>query len=158
LPFPSAEFDLTSKGATFFASDPAAAEPHMDPHEPSIHDASDMSMSGVEHFSPAGLAMPAVEASPSFHGDDVDAIFHNLVHLDTTEWANSRSQGLQDFGFADDMTFQAFCNDPERMAAPGAPFDQLENANAEFWPSGSLQAFTSNERYQNEDDRVGWWG
>jgi Fungal specific transcription factor domain len=157
LPFSSAELDRTLDGGSLLAPNPVMRDPSKDRTDQSVHDPSDMSMSGADQFSPAGLAIPTVEASPSFHGDDVDAIFHNLVHLDTTEWTNSRSQGLKDFGFADDMTFQAFCNDPERLVAPGAPFGQPQNGGAEFWPSGSLQTFPP-EKVQNQDERVGWWG
>lgn len=54
-------------------------------------------------------------SSPSFDGDEIDALFHEMAQLDTTEWTMDRTQGLKDFGFADDTTFEAFCNDPERL-------------------------------------------
>lgn len=47
---------------------------------------------------------------------DIDTIFKDLAYLDTTEWANRREEGLRDFGFIDDITFQAFCHDPDRLA------------------------------------------
>jgi hypothetical protein len=57
---------------------------------------------------------PSVATSPSFHGDEIDALFHEMAQLDTAEWATGRRQGLKDLGF-DDMTFEAFCNDPDRL-------------------------------------------
>ncbi len=53
--------------------------------------------------------------SPSFNGDEIDALFHEMAQLDTTQWTMDRTQGLKDFGFADDSTFEAFCNDPDRL-------------------------------------------
>ncbi|KAJ5160673.1 transcriptional regulator family: Fungal Specific TF [Penicillium canariense] len=46
---------------------------------------------------------------------DLDAIFKDLAYLDTTEWSNNREEGLKDFGFLDESTFQAFCHDPDRL-------------------------------------------
>ena len=57
----------------------------------------------------------SIATSPSFQGDEIDALFREMAQLDTTEWTNDRSQGLKDFGFHDDMTFEAFCNDPDRL-------------------------------------------
>lgn len=56
-----------------------------------------------------------VTTSPSFNGDEIDALFHEMAELDTTQWSLNRSQGLKDFGFQDDSTFEAFCNDPDRL-------------------------------------------
>lgn len=56
--------------------------------------------------------------SPSFQGDEVDAIFHEMAHLDNTDWTNERMLGLRDFGFNDESAFMEFCNDPERLAMP----------------------------------------
>jgi len=53
--------------------------------------------------------------SPSFNGDEIDALFHEMAELDTTQWSHDRSQALKDFGFSDDTTFEAFCNDPDRL-------------------------------------------
>ena len=75
----------------------------------------DITMSALSETAPAGLAMPMDNTSPSLQGDDIDAFFYNLAHLDTTEWTSNRQQGLQDFGFADESTFQAFCNDTTRL-------------------------------------------
>ncbi len=144
----------------------------------------DMPMTGLERSSsfieqssmPAGLAIPASDTSPSFQGDDVDAIFHNLAHLDTTDWTSGREQGLQDFGFADETTFQAFCNDPERLASSGgSSFGLLpNNTTVSFWPppgffpgrfgepdpqvqaSQILQSLSGNETYSNLPEGVGW--
>lgn len=63
-----------------------------------------------------GTAFPVT--SPSFQGDEVDAIFHEMAHLDTNEWTNERAMGLKDFGFTDESAFMDFCNDPERLAVP----------------------------------------
>lgn len=125
---------------------------------------------------PAGLSMPASDPSPSFHGDDVDTIFHNLAYLDTTDWTNNRERGLQEFGFADESTFQDFCNDPERMVpSGGTPFGLLANeATANFWPppgffpghfeepdpqveaSQILQSLSSNDPFPTLPESIGW--
>jgi hypothetical protein len=125
---------------------------------------------------PAGLSMPASDPSPSFQGDDVDMIFHNLAYLDTTDWTNNRERGLQEFGFADESTFQDFCNDPERMVnSGGTPFGLLANeANTNFWPppgffpghfgepdpqveaSQILQSLSNNDPYPTLPEGVGW--
>lgn len=103
-------------------------------------DGTDMSMSGISTSTPAGLAMPAAtDASPSFYGDEVDTIFHNLVHLDTTDWTDNRRKGLADFGFADEDAFQAFCNDPDRLLATNNSMEQTSfNAPTEPWPPPGL--------------------
>lgn len=70
--------------------------------------------------------------SPSFNGDEIDALFHEMAQLDTTQWTMGRTQGLRDFGFADDSTFEAFCNDPARLmlsdAYMGPAFNHGGNA------------------------------
>lgn len=63
---------------------------------------------GVQHN-------PSIATSPSFQGDEIDALFREMAQLDTTEWTSGRSQALKDFGFYDDTTFEAFCNDPDRL-------------------------------------------
>lgn len=60
-----------------------------------------------------------IAASPSFQGDEIDALFREMAQLDATEWTSGRTQGLKDFGFSDDMTFEAFCNDPDRLYSNG---------------------------------------
>jgi Fungal specific transcription factor domain len=126
---------------------------------------------------PAGLAMPATsQTSPSFQGDDVDAIFHDLAHLDTTEWTNNREQGLREFGFADDSTFQAFCKDPDRLVDRATPFDpsSMDDNATGFWPppgffpehfeetdphmeaSQILQSLAGNDQYPALPESVGW--
>ncbi|KAK5045674.1 hypothetical protein LTR84_009043 [Exophiala bonariae] len=65
--------------------------------------------------------------SPSFNGDEIDALFHEMAELDTTQWSLDRTQALKDFGFSDDTTFEAFCNDPDRLMLSDAymgPFGQ----------------------------------
>jgi len=146
----------------------------------------DVSMSGLEQpvlntsieqsSMPAGLSMPAGDTSPSFQGDDVDVIFHNLAYLDTTDWTNDRQQGLQEFGFADESTFQDFCNDPERMVpSSGTTFGLLgDESSANFWPppgffpahfdqpdpqveaSQILQSLSNNDAYPTLPEGVGW--
>ena len=99
----------------------------------------DMVMSGMGNLTPAGLAMPAAtEPSPSFYGDEVDAIFHNFVGLDTTDWTDNRQKGLAEFGFADEDAFQAFCNDPERLLTTNAIDNASFNAAADPWPPPGL--------------------
>ncbi|KAK6376481.1 hypothetical protein LTS17_007076 [Exophiala oligosperma] len=53
--------------------------------------------------------------SPSFDGDEIDALFHEMAQLDANEWSMDRTQNFKDFGFADASTFEAFCNDPDRL-------------------------------------------
>jgi hypothetical protein len=135
-----------------------------------------LSTSIEQQAMPAGLTMPASDPSPSFQGDDVDMIFHNLAYLDTTDWTNNRERGLQDFGFADESTFQDFCNDPERMVpSSGTPFGLLANeTTANFWPppgffpshydeqdpqveaSQILQSLSNNDPYPTLPEGVGW--
>jgi hypothetical protein len=99
----------------------------------------DMVMSGMSNVTPAGLAMPAAtEASPSFYGDEVDAIFHSFVGLDTTDWTDNRQKGLAEFGFADEDAFQAFCNDPERLLTTNAIGQAPLNAATDPWPPPGL--------------------
>ena len=99
----------------------------------------DMAMSGMSNITPAGLAMPAAtEPSPSFYGDEIDAIFHNFVGLDTTDWTDNRQKGLAEFGFADEDAFQAFCNDPERLLTTNAIDNASFNAAADPWPPPGL--------------------
>lgn len=99
----------------------------------------DIVMSAMNNPTPAGLAMPAAtEASPSLYGDEVDAIFHSFVGLDTTDWTDNRQKGLAEFGFADEDAFQAFCNDPERLLTTNAVRQASVNAATESWPPPGL--------------------
>lgn len=68
---------------------------------------------GTWSHQPAGLAFPTT--SPSFTGDEVDALFHEMAQLDTSVWANDRTTGYKDFGFPNETAFLEFCNDPERL-------------------------------------------
>ncbi|EFW22269.1 hypothetical protein D8B26_001020 [Coccidioides posadasii str. Silveira] len=64
--------------------------------------------------------------------NDLDSIFDDFAHLDTNEWTTRREQGLKDFGFADEIAFQAFCRDPDRVAATNP---LLRPASiADIWP------------------------
>ncbi|EEP76577.1 predicted protein [Uncinocarpus reesii 1704] len=64
--------------------------------------------------------------------NDLDSIFDDLAHLDTNEWTTSREQELKDFGFVDEIAFQAFCRDPERVAGTNP---LLRPASiADIWP------------------------
>lgn len=61
--------------------------------------------------------------SPSFDGDEIDALFDEMAQLDTSEWSSDRMQGLRDFGFTDESTFEAFCNDPGRLMLSNGNMD-----------------------------------
>ena len=63
---------------------------------------------------------------------DVDAIFRDIPHLGTVEWTGDRELELQTFGFADEFTFRAFCNDPERLVTDSTIFELSPSANP--WP------------------------
>jgi hypothetical protein len=65
-----------------------------------------------------GTYNASIATSPSFQGDEIDALFHEMAQLDTTEWTAGRNEGLRDFGF-DDSTFEQFCNDPDRLFSSG---------------------------------------
>lgn len=133
----------------------------------------DVDMSGLEqvHTNVTDIStMPTSLDDINFMTDDVDAIFRDLAHLDTTEWTNNREQGLKDFGFADDSTFRAFCNDPERLVT-GNSFFQT-SPSADLWPpnigqegapdrhleaSQILQSLSSNDQYPMiSEQRMGW--
>lgn len=106
--------------------------------------------------------------------DDVDAIFRDLAYLDTTDWTNDREQGLRDFGFADENTFQAFCNDPERLVPNTVLPQPPGHARPDFWPppgffpghfpaprsnfegTQMLQPPSESERFPTIPESVGW--
>ena len=102
----------------------------------------DTAMSGIDVTSSAvstSQTAPIVPSSPSFQGDDVDAIFHNLVYLDANDWTATRAGGFHDLGFADDLTFQAFCDDPERLAQPAGGSTQQSMPTLGLWqPDAAL--------------------
>lgn len=100
----------------------------------------DISMSGTEPVSAGTMILPSSQSSPSFQGDEVDAIFHNLVHLDANEWANTNSGSFQELGFADNSSFQAFCDDPDRLR-PGSFGDQAGNISLDFWRPDTVASF-----------------
>ncbi|KAG9767748.1 hypothetical protein KCU88_g7402, partial [Aureobasidium melanogenum] len=74
----------------------------------------------ISRFSPEAGKQPGSNGRPtkppSFNGDEIDALFHEMAQLDTTEWSSGRVQGLKDFGFVDGSTFEEFCNDPNRLS------------------------------------------
>lgn len=90
-------------------------------------------LSSTDGFERGNIHAPMT--SPSSHGDEIDALFHEMAHLDTTEWQNGRSQGLKDFGFTDDITFEAFCNDPERLLPMDGTIlpEQGTLGNSQLW-------------------------
>jgi hypothetical protein len=81
---------------------------------------SDLALDTTTGSEIARNSVSAMATSPSFNGDEIDALFHEMAQLDTTQWTDNRTQGLKDFGFADDSTFEAFCNDPDRLVFPEA--------------------------------------
>ncbi|KAI9927311.1 hypothetical protein AWENTII_011183 [Aspergillus wentii] len=78
---------------------------------------------------------------------DIDTIFKDLAYLDTTEWANSREAGLRDFGFIDDNTFQAFCDDPDRLV--GSQPLVHPTSIADIWPPPGFFPETFREPTEN---------
>ena len=74
----------------------------------------------------SALYNASIATSPSFQGDEIDALFHEMAQLDTTEWTSGRNQGLKDIGF-DDLSFEQFCNDPDRLFSGGLPDQQPLN-------------------------------
>ncbi|KAJ9294126.1 transcriptional regulator family: Fungal Specific TF [Paecilomyces variotii] len=91
----------------------------------------------------AGHGNQAAAENPSPHVD-LDSIFNDLAYLDTNEWANSREEALEDFGFIDDSTFQAFCNDPDRLIG-SQPLAHPQSI-ADIWPPPGFfpEAFQGN--------------
>lgn len=96
--------------------------------------------------------------SPSFNGDEIDALFHEMAELDTTQWSLDRSQALKDFGFSDDTTFEAFCNDPDRLmlsdAYMGPAFGQkggIGGSQAMVTSNPSAAAHTQGDYVQSFD-------
>ena len=85
-----------------------------------------------------GQHNPSIATSPSFQGDEIDALFREMAQLDTTEWTSGRSQALKDFGFYDDTTFEAFCNDPDRLYNSS---DSLNNQQINAFGGGNTLTF-----------------
>ncbi|CRG89914.1 hypothetical protein PISL3812_06953 [Talaromyces islandicus] len=79
-----------------------------------------------------GTAYMTDETSSS--PNDLDSIFKELAYLDTTDWANSRQEGLREFGFMDDSTFQAFCHDPDRLVGSRPLVLPTAMSIADIWP------------------------
>ncbi|KAI1917112.1 hypothetical protein LOZ61_000629 [Ophidiomyces ophidiicola] len=108
---------------------------HLQPATPASTPPSTAPKPSRTHAAVAGAAS-AVAAKQHCPGNDLDSIFDNFAHLDTNEWATSREQSLKDFGFADELAFQAFCRDPDRVAGT-----QNNNNNAVFRPSGTADVW-----------------
>jgi hypothetical protein len=79
-----------------------------------------------------------IATSPSFQGDEIDALFREMAQLDATEWSSGRTQGLRDLAFPDDLTFEAFCNDPDRFYSGGSGNENLLAQQSTVPPPGSL--------------------
>lgn len=91
--------------------------------------------------------------SPSFNGDEIDALFHEMAELDTTQWSLDRSQALKDFGFSDDTTFEAFCNDPDRLMLSDAymgPFGQGQKSGTGLGVDESLMTGNASSSIQTQ--------
>jgi hypothetical protein len=108
------------------------------PETPESAVSSAIMQSGAERFpghSAGGYSMSRTympDESPS-SSNDLDSIFKELAYLDTYEWANSREEGLREFGFIDDNTFQAFCHDPDRLVG-SQPLVPPTTSIADIWP------------------------
>jgi hypothetical protein len=91
------------------------------PHEQTLSSARHPDLVNLAPRDSFAYNSSAPVTSPSFQGDEIDALFREMAQLDTTEWAHGRAQGL---GFADEMTLEAFCSDPERVFTGGRGFQQ----------------------------------
>ncbi|KAL1965303.1 hypothetical protein VTN77DRAFT_5905 [Rasamsonia byssochlamydoides] len=83
--------------------------------------------------------------------NDIDSIFKELAYLDTYEWANSREEGLREFGFIDDNTFQAFCHDPDRLVG-SQPLVPPTTSIADIWPPPGFfpETFQANNKESSD--------
>ncbi|KAH8689189.1 putative C6 transcription factor [Talaromyces proteolyticus] len=126
--------------------EPPPSDPHLlnhRPHQletpdstslqPTIPDSTERFPTAPRGFSVGqGRAYMTDEASSS--PNDLDSIFKELAYLDTTDWANSREEGLREFGFVDDSTFQAFCHDPDRLVGSRPLVLPTAMSIADIWP------------------------
>ena len=108
-----------------------------------LTDQFDSAMHGVDPISPEAYAETTVQSSPSFQGDDVDAIFHNLVHLDANDW--TAANPFQDLGFADDLAFQAFCEDNDRIGSATDLNEHMTAGTVTFWPPDGIPGYDFNQ-------------
>jgi hypothetical protein len=92
-------------------------------------------MSGVSDH---GQPNANIATSPSFQGDEIDALFREMAQLDATEWSSGRTQGLRDLAFPDDLTFEAFCNDPDRLYSGRSGNENLLAQQSTIPPPGTL--------------------
>ena len=123
---------------------------------------------------PGGINMPSTNfdtqsmstystSMPMEMTNDLDALFDDLAHLDTTDWAIEREHGFKDFGFNDEMTFRAFCNDPERLNASNSatpfmsiPHQQTQPISSTYLtspPTGGYSAVQSNITRQRSSSK-----
>ncbi|RMZ84106.1 hypothetical protein DV738_g513, partial [Chaetothyriales sp. CBS 135597] len=117
LPFPSHRSTAATSGSQVDDRLPLAVNANNISNKPPapVGMAFHHQASSLSHHDPVTAYNPSIATSPSFHSEEIDALFREMAHLDTTEWVDGRNQGLKDFGFADSMTFEAFCNDPDRV-------------------------------------------
>ncbi|KIW17431.1 hypothetical protein PV08_04625 [Exophiala spinifera] len=79
--------------------------------------------------------------SPSYDGDEIDALFHEMAQLDANEWSMDRTQNFKDFGFSDASTFEAFCNDPDRLMLSNEYVGPGLSQSSNPMPYGARDAF-----------------
>ncbi|KAJ5162488.1 hypothetical protein N7492_007880 [Penicillium capsulatum] len=126
--------------------------PSLTPKDTAMMDMSLQTILGGPHTPDSSTTMMAGTATSDsvdplgFPAGELDAIFHDLAYLDTTEWSNNREAGLKDFGFVDDSTFQAFCHDPDRLGA-SRPLVHPPSI-ADIWPPPGFFP----ETFQEKDD------
>ncbi|KAK5464842.1 hypothetical protein LTS15_001405 [Exophiala xenobiotica] len=97
--------------------------------------------------------------SPTFDGDEIDALFHEMAQLDTNEWCIGRVQGLKDFGFMDGSTFEAFCNDPNRLLLEEGlsdPAPHLNQMSYETQASSSMERNPAVTGHLSQPDNFGF--
>lgn len=137
-----------------FASGPTFDQAPMDFGSMNV----DVSASGNRPLPERALSHKAsstggMATSPSFNGDEIDALFHEMAELDTTQWSLDRSQALKDFGFSDDTTFEAFCNDPDRLMLSDAymgPFGQGQKGVTGLGVDESLMSGNASSSVQTQ--------
>ncbi|KAL1847766.1 hypothetical protein Plec18170_008427 [Paecilomyces lecythidis] len=119
----------------------SGAQMHPPTPDSSAANARKPSSSNNVHGTGRDTQITAENPSPNY---DLDSIFNDLAYLDTNEWANNREEALEDFGFIDDSTFHAFCNDPDRLIGSQPLVDP--QSIADIWPPPGFfpEAFQGN--------------